>query len=59
MCVIEMDADTLLVLGGSGNPKGRYKYTFSTNLWEQLTDLPFNVNNGGCAKVLSIGLKIV
>ena len=45
---MRVDADRLLMLGGSANPKGKVEYDIASDTWTTLPDLPFSLQNGAC-----------
>ena len=47
-CLIKMDEDRLLMLGGSANPKAKVEYNIASDTWSTLPDLPFRLQNGAC-----------
>ncbi len=56
---MEQDSNTLLLLGGKANPKGRIKYDISGDSWDDLTDLPFDIVNAACLSVVIKGVLLV
>ena len=47
-CLMRVDEDRLLMLGGSANPKGKVEYDIASDTWTTLPDLPFSLQNGAC-----------
>ena len=45
---MRVDADRLLMLGGTANPRGKVEYSIASNTWTILPDLPFSLQNGAC-----------
>ena len=47
-CLMRVDMDRLLMLGGSANPTAKIEYNIASDTWSTLPDLPFRLQNGAC-----------
>ena len=47
-CLMRVNKDRLLMLGGSANPRAKVEYNIASDTWSTLPDLPFRLQNGAC-----------
>ena len=47
-CLMRVDEDRLLILGGSANQRAKFEYNIASDTWSTLPDLPFRLQNGAC-----------